>query len=83
MPLFDYECKSCKATKEILTGSHITIDNSVFNCSCGGKFEQVFTPSELDFDVPGGYYDTYVRQAKLQNPTHKANYLADDSVSPY
>lgn len=83
MPILDFKCDKCHIEKELLVGSHIVNDSDDYKCSCGGTFQKLFTPSSIPSDVLGGYDYAYGRKSGMTNQTHKANYLADDNVSPY
>jgi len=53
LPLYDYQCRTCRTTIEVRHGSREAHDGS---CpSCGGELARVFTPAAIAFKGSGFY----------------------------
>ncbi len=53
MPLYDYQCRSCKKTIEVRHGFKETFDDAC--ADCGGEMARVFTPAPILFKGSGFY----------------------------
>ncbi len=53
MPLYDYQCKQCKAVREIRHGFRET--TSEVCAACGGELQRVFNPAPIVFKGSGFY----------------------------
>ena len=57
MPLYEYECRKCKAHIEIL--QKIT-DKPLAKCrKCGGRLEKLWSPTSFQFKGTGWYVTDY------------------------
>lgn len=53
MPLYDYQCRTCRTTTEVRHGSR-EVHEGVCP-SCGGELARVFTPAAIAFKGSGFY----------------------------
>jgi putative FmdB family regulatory protein len=53
LPLYDYQCRSCKKTIEVRHGFKETFDDAC--AECGGEMARVFTPAPILFKGSGFY----------------------------
>ena len=82
MPLFDFICKNCGATKEYLIFSK---EDEPKNCDkCGGKVEKNLNNTGIDIYGPSDYLPGQKRawRSKLSATQH-ADLLAGKMKNPY
>jgi putative FmdB family regulatory protein len=60
LPLYDYQCRTCRTTTEVRHGSR-EVHGGVCP-SCGGELARVFTPAAIAFKG-SGFYITDSRKA--------------------
>jgi putative FmdB family regulatory protein len=60
LPLYDYQCRTCRTTTEVRHGSR-EVHEGVCP-SCGGELARVFTPAAIAFKG-SGFYITDSRKA--------------------
>ena len=61
MPIYEYECKKCKAHIEIFQK---VSDKPPTKCrKCGGRLEKLFSASAIQFKGSGWYVTDYARKA--------------------
>ncbi len=72
MPLYEYRCKSCGSSFEIIQKvSEIPLKKCI---KCGGKLEKVISPSALQFKGNGWYVTDYAQKnnsGKEEKPATK------------
>lgn len=62
MPIYEYECKKCKAHSEVFQK---TTDNPPVKCrKCGGRLEKIFSASAIQFKGSGWYVTDYAGKNK-------------------
>ena len=61
MPLYEYQCRTCKKTAEVRHGFKETFDDPC--AECGGEMARVFSPAGIVFKG-SGFYLTDSRKAK-------------------
>lgn len=83
MPIYDYECKKCGYTEEMIVPNSEVKENG--DCpECGmGKLEQKFS-GQIAFDVVGGYDYQYGKKSYVkQSPEQRAKYLVKNEAGRY
>jgi putative FmdB family regulatory protein len=72
MPLYEYRCKSCGSSFEIIQK---VSETPLKKCiKCGGKLEKVISPPALQFKGNGWYVTDYAQKnnsGKEEKPTTK------------
>lgn len=76
MPIYEYECRKCKAHVEVL--QKIT-DKPLVKCTkCGGRLEKQWSPAGFQFKGSGWYVTDYAgkkadgKEEKTTTPTAEA-----------
>jgi putative FmdB family regulatory protein len=62
MPIYEFECKKCKARSEVLQKLH---DKLPVKCrKCGGRLEKLISASAIKFKGTGWYVTDYASNGK-------------------
>lgn len=77
MPLYDYQCRSCRKTVEVRHGFKETYDEVCPDC--GGEMARVFTPAPILFKG-SGFYLTDSRKASEKSAGSSASASGADSA---
>ena len=65
MPIYEYECRSCKQRHEVMQKM---LDAPLTTCEgCGGEVYRLISPSGLSFKGEGFYITDYARKGKDQD----------------
>lgn len=78
MPLYDYQCRSCRKTVEVRHGFKETHDDVCPDC--GGEMARVFTPAPILFKG-SGFYLTDSRKSAESKAPDKAKPAAAETPS--
>jgi putative FmdB family regulatory protein len=70
LPLYDYQCRTCRTTTEVRHGSR-EVHEGVCP-SCGGELARVFTPAAIAFKG-SGFYITDSRKADSASPSKSSD----------
>ncbi len=75
MPRYEYKCKACNKTFEVMHG----ISDSVKSCAfCGGDVRRVFHPAGIVFKGSGFYSTDYGKKRSIpSNGNGKGSYSKD------
>jgi putative FmdB family regulatory protein len=65
LPLYEYQCRSCRKTEEVRHGFKETFDGTC--AACGGEMARVFSPAGIVFKG-SGFYLTDSRKAEAASP---------------
>jgi putative FmdB family regulatory protein len=69
MPIYEYECKKCKAHTEVMQK---VADKPLTKCrSCGGRLEKLISASAIQFKGSGWYVTDY-KAGKSEKPEGKS-----------
>lgn len=79
MPLYDYQCRSCRKTTEVRHGFKETFEGK---CpECGGEMARVFSPAGIVFKG-SGFYLTDSRKAAEASAGAKSTSSETPSAAP-
>jgi len=79
MPIYEYECRKCKAHVEVL--QKIT-DKPLVKCrKCGGRLEKQWSPTSFQFKGTGWYVTDYAgKKAETKEDGKKADAKEEKSA---
>jgi putative FmdB family regulatory protein len=79
MPLYEYECESCRHRFEVIQKFS---DALVDTCpTCGGKVTKLFSSPAIQFKGSGWYVTDYARAGKSDSSAEAAKRSADTPAS--
>jgi putative FmdB family regulatory protein len=78
LPLYDYQCRSCRKTVEVRHGFKETFDGVCPDC--GGEMARVFTPAPILFKG-SGFYLTDSRKASEKSAGSSTSAGGGDSAA--
>jgi putative FmdB family regulatory protein len=79
MPLYEYRCKTCLATFEVIQKFS---DARVETCrSCGGEAQRMFSAPAIQFKGTGWYITDYARKGKVDPESSPAPSAPSASTS--
>ncbi|HKP47092.1 MAG TPA: FmdB family zinc ribbon protein [Pyrinomonadaceae bacterium] len=80
MPIYEFECKKCKAHSEVFQKMN---DKPPTRCSkCGGRLERVVSAPAIQFKGSGWYVTDYARSDKKgQEKSEREATASDDKKS--
>jgi putative FmdB family regulatory protein len=61
MPIYEYQCDSCRQIKEVLK---LNGDSDPISCKCGGKLSKIMSLSSFHLKGAGWYETDYKRKGK-------------------
>jgi len=70
MPIYEYECRRCKAHTEIF---------QKMDAKCGGRLEKLLSPPAIQFKGSGWYVTDYARKGSKDSKEEKAESQAPAS----
>ena len=80
MPLYDYQCRSCRKTVEVRHGFKETHDDVCPDC--GGEMARVFTPAPILFKGSGFYLTDSRKSAEKAASSSKPAASETPSAAP-
>ena len=79
MPIYEFECKKCKARSEVLQKLN---DKLPVKCrKCGGRLEKLISASAIKFKGTGWYVTDYAGNGKKGKPSEEKSESSSSSDS--
>jgi putative FmdB family regulatory protein len=79
LPLYEYQCRSCRKTAEVRHGFKETFDGKCEEC--GGEMARVYSPAGIVFKG-SGFYLTDSRKAAEASASGGSSKSSGDSAAP-
>lgn len=80
MPLYEYQCRSCRKVAEVRHGFKETYDAPC--AECGGEMARVFSPAGIVFKGSGFYLTDSRKAAEAAKSGEKKTGTSDGAAAP-